>query len=356
MNNAPTPPDVLNFYAILGLNQCAPRDRIETAYTSAKRKYHPQSQLIGAEPNEEKFKEAGLAYDTLSNPRLRAKYDLNYHNVRALWNAHNVKLQNWIRQKQQDEERRARLEAQRHKRAANEVRKKEAEAGSRRAAQAEAEIRKKREEEARLRRKVEQEQADAQRARARHEKRLRETMTSNGNAFRDGANQSLRERWQAAQERTRQRAKAAEEANNQAARERLRKQQEDDENQQNERTNPPAEDPGDETEDTERARQKGFAERQRAADQREQRVFEEDRQRRAAAAEERLHGHERSLKRPASLGREEEEEEEEEEAEREAGSISIQTEIVTSATRKADPECMGYGNVQTAELSYANHA
>ncbi len=61
------------YYDFLGLQKGAAEDEIKKAYRSLAKKYHPD---INKEPGaEEKFKEINEAYDTLSDPDKKARYD-----------------------------------------------------------------------------------------------------------------------------------------------------------------------------------------------------------------------------------------------------------------------------------------
>lgn len=62
-----------DYYEVLGLTKGASEDEIKKAYRQLAKKYHPD---INKEPGaEEKFKEINEAYDTLSDPDKKARYD-----------------------------------------------------------------------------------------------------------------------------------------------------------------------------------------------------------------------------------------------------------------------------------------
>ena len=63
-----------NYYEILGVPKTASDDEIKKAYRKLARKYHPDLNP-GDKPAEDQFKEISQAYQVLSNPDLRAKYD-----------------------------------------------------------------------------------------------------------------------------------------------------------------------------------------------------------------------------------------------------------------------------------------
>jgi molecular chaperone DnaJ len=63
-----------DFYEVLGVAKNANADEIKKAYRQAAIKYHPDKNP-GDKEAEEKFKEAAEAYDVLSNPDKRARYD-----------------------------------------------------------------------------------------------------------------------------------------------------------------------------------------------------------------------------------------------------------------------------------------
>ena len=62
-----------DFYDLLGVGRDADADTLKRAYRSKARKYHPD---INKEPGaEDRFKEIGRAYEVLSDPQSRARYD-----------------------------------------------------------------------------------------------------------------------------------------------------------------------------------------------------------------------------------------------------------------------------------------
>lgn len=63
-----------DYYEVLGVEKNANADEIKKAYRKAAIKYHPDKNP-GDKDAEEKFKEAAEAYDVLSNPDKRARYD-----------------------------------------------------------------------------------------------------------------------------------------------------------------------------------------------------------------------------------------------------------------------------------------
>ena len=63
-----------DYYEVLGVEKNANADEIKKAYRKAAIKYHPDKNP-GDKEAEEKFKEAAEAYDELSNPDKRARYD-----------------------------------------------------------------------------------------------------------------------------------------------------------------------------------------------------------------------------------------------------------------------------------------
>ncbi len=63
-----------DYYEVLGVGKSANADEIKKAYRKAAIKYHPDKNP-GDKEAEEKFKDAAEAYDVLSNPDKRARYD-----------------------------------------------------------------------------------------------------------------------------------------------------------------------------------------------------------------------------------------------------------------------------------------
>lgn len=63
-----------DYHEVLGVQKNANADEIKKAYRKAAIQYHPDKNP-GDKQAEEKFKEAAEAYDVLSNPDKRARYD-----------------------------------------------------------------------------------------------------------------------------------------------------------------------------------------------------------------------------------------------------------------------------------------
>ncbi len=67
-----------DFYEILGVSKSADADEIKKAYRKMALKYHPDKNP-GDKASEDKFKEAAEAYEVLSNPEKRKRYDQYGH-------------------------------------------------------------------------------------------------------------------------------------------------------------------------------------------------------------------------------------------------------------------------------------
>ena len=63
-----------DYYEVLGVAKNATEDEIKKAYRKKAIQYHPDKNP-GDKEAEEKFKEAAEAYDILSNPEKRQRYD-----------------------------------------------------------------------------------------------------------------------------------------------------------------------------------------------------------------------------------------------------------------------------------------
>jgi curved DNA-binding protein len=63
-----------DYYSLLGVDKKATADQIKKAYRKLAVKYHPDKN-VGDKSAEEKFKEISEAYDVLSDPEKRKKYD-----------------------------------------------------------------------------------------------------------------------------------------------------------------------------------------------------------------------------------------------------------------------------------------
>lgn len=64
-----------DYYQTLGISKSASADDIKKAYRKLARKYHPDKNP-GNKASEEKFKQVQEAYDVLSDPKKRRKYDI----------------------------------------------------------------------------------------------------------------------------------------------------------------------------------------------------------------------------------------------------------------------------------------
>lgn len=64
-----------DFYEVLGVPRDATEDEIKKAFRKLARKYHPDVNRDNPKAAEEKFKEINEAYEVLSDPQKRARYD-----------------------------------------------------------------------------------------------------------------------------------------------------------------------------------------------------------------------------------------------------------------------------------------
>lgn len=83
-----------NYYEILEVNKNASPEIIEKVYKILVKKYHPDLQKENEKNKyEEKIKKINEAYDILSNPEKRKKYDLNLKNTEISINDYNTLYQ-----------------------------------------------------------------------------------------------------------------------------------------------------------------------------------------------------------------------------------------------------------------------
>ena len=66
--------DYKDYYKILGVERTADADEIKKAYRKLAMKYHPDRNQ-GNKQSEDKFKEINEAYEVLSDPQKRGRYD-----------------------------------------------------------------------------------------------------------------------------------------------------------------------------------------------------------------------------------------------------------------------------------------
>ncbi len=67
--------DKRDYYEVLGIEKGSSEDDIKKAYRKLARKYHPDLNPDNKEEAEQKFKEVNEAYEVLSNPEKRQRYD-----------------------------------------------------------------------------------------------------------------------------------------------------------------------------------------------------------------------------------------------------------------------------------------
>lgn len=67
--------DFKNYYSTLGVTSAVTQDELKKAYRKLAKQYHPDKNPENKEQAEEKFKEITEAYDVLSDPAKRKKYD-----------------------------------------------------------------------------------------------------------------------------------------------------------------------------------------------------------------------------------------------------------------------------------------
>ncbi len=67
-----------DYYEVLGVAKNASADEIKKAYRQTAMKHHPDRNA-GNKESEEKFKEAAEAYEVLSDPQKKARYDQYGH-------------------------------------------------------------------------------------------------------------------------------------------------------------------------------------------------------------------------------------------------------------------------------------
>ncbi|KAI4928048.1 uncharacterized protein J4E92_005530 [Alternaria infectoria] len=332
MNAPPIPPEQLDCYEILGVNERAVYATIERCYKRLQAAFHPDSRRVGATPSTEHSQNIGAAWDTLKDTSARRRYDRDYIRIRREWDVYRIRLGAWEAEQREKARRQARAierqrkvadeEARLEKEKLKALKERAAEATRRHAERVEAEelrLREQEKQEEIIRRRENEAQSARERlqeekrrqgiARAKEEARIkadweraqREKNLTKGAGVSQRApdeRDELRERWRHAKDRTTEQAHAAGRMNDAAAKERLRKQKEEipQPNEDNHRRH--AEPPQEGTQETER-----LARKQREADERQAKVIANAQKRQEEAAKERLRReqlHSTSLKRPAS--------------------------------------------------------
>jgi DnaJ-class molecular chaperone len=69
---------ILDYYDILGVNKDATDEEIKNAFRNLAKEWHPDTKKHKHREATKKFAEISTAYEVLSNPQKRKKYDLYY--------------------------------------------------------------------------------------------------------------------------------------------------------------------------------------------------------------------------------------------------------------------------------------
>ncbi|KAJ8126593.1 hypothetical protein O1611_g7046 [Lasiodiplodia mahajangana] len=193
MDNTIDPPKIPDYYRDLGVSQIANPRAIRQAFKKLALATHPDKKA-GESTDAASFRKVREAYEYLSDPEKRARYDRIYFDVQDEWERYFHRLEE---QNRREQERAAR----------------ETEAEERRAAEAE-----------RLR-KIEETRREAE-EKARREKLREERARQAELRSREAARKAWEEQQRAAEERIRQQREAAAEARSKEVAERLRAEQE----------------------------------------------------------------------------------------------------------------------------------